>query len=970
MSYRPKATKTLIGMLVALACNVRHADAQYLTRPQLAWETIDTRHFSFHFPREMRVWASAVAERMENVAASVNALVGNAPRARVTVVVEDPSNVSNGFAVPLLEGPVIFMWPTPPTPSPSFGAHRGWGEALAVHEYGHIAHLTIPTRNPSERRLWRFLPSRVGPVARKSPAWVIEGYATLIEGKLTGSGRPNSVGRAAVLREWALEGKLPTYGQLDNAGRFLGGSMRYLVGSAFLEWLQSNKGDSSLAYVWRRMSARQQRSFGAAVAGVYGAPPEDLYGKFFVDVTGKSLEIQRRLTEAGLVEGELVQKLNRGTGEPAVSADGKLLAVALRSADEPSRLVVWRTADERNDTVLVKQRLRLLKLDPLDVPAIDSFPPPKRPIATLRAVAGRSYELPRWLPGGTELLVSHDEPLADGTVRPDLFVWTYASGRVRRLTHGAGIRYADPSPEGASVAAVRCADGLCDLGVVNLANGKWRTLAAGTVDSVWYRPRWSPDGNRIAVSVQAGGRWAVVLVDPRTGARQPVDPGDGAARYAPAWMAAGRSLVVVSERGGIANLERLDVATGAASTMTRVLGAALAPDVSRTDNRVYFLALHAKGYDLRRLPVDTTSDAPVLVALDSAEIPAAPPHIVEPPPFFLRQPTGLAHKYGLGPRRWRVLPGGQIGNDGSLATIMAGNFDPISRLSVLAQGGYGTRGAYRGGSLGATLRSLPADVTATGWYLNNRPPSARPGSIGLRAADAEYAGAGLLTQFTRVQSRSALTLRAGASTGRVRGSALDGANRSFALGEVRTRMSLVSGDPTIVVRVAGQGSWGKTSGERWKRYLGTGDVIAARGPLGFHGTVTLGDVSAPGLQRPGRAFEQFQIGGSEVPYFDDVFLSQRRPMPALPTGFVSGSRVGMYRVGLLGFLAEPYVTWVAAGDSLNTWKRVIGIEETFSSPTLGFARLPEVRIRAGAAYSLDLPVRRRANAFMAVSYRP
>jgi Tol biopolymer transport system component len=960
----------LFATALAMGVPVRQAAGQYLTRPQLAWETIDTPHFSFHFPREMRVWASAVADRMESVAASVNALVGNAPRARVTVVVEDPSNVSNGFAVPLLEGPVIFMWPTPPTPSPSFGAHRGWGEALAVHEYGHIAHLTIPTRNPNERRLWRFLPSRVGPVARKSPAWVIEGYATLIEGRLTGNGRPNSVGRAAVLREWALEGKLPAYGQLDNAGPFLGGSMRYLAGSAFLEWLQSRKGDSSLAYVWRRMSARQQRSFSASVAGVFGAAPEDLYGKFLVDVTARSLEIQRRVDAAGLVEGELVQKLTRGTGEPAVSPDGKLLALALRSADEPSRLVIWKTVEERNDTLIARQRQRLLQRDPLDVPAIDSFPRPKRPLATLKAVAGRSYELPRWLPDGKSLLVSRDELLADGTVRPDLFVWTYASHRVRRLTHGAGIRYADPSPDGASAAAVRCADGLCHLGLVNLANGGWRTLAFGTVDSVWYRPRWSPDGTRIAVSVQAGGRWAVVLVDPRTGARQPLDPGDGAARYAPAWTTSGRSLVVVSERGGIANLERIDVATGAPTTLTRVLGAVLAPDLSRTENSVYFLSLHAKGYDLRRLAVDSTLAASRVVVLDSSETPAAPPRVESPPPVFRAQSAAAAHDYGLGPRHWRVLPGGQVARDGSLATLMVGNIDPIARLGVLAQGGYGSPGAWRGGSLGATLRSLPVDLTAASWYVENRPSRVESPSTASRVRTAEYAGAGLIAQLARFQTRSAVTLRAGASAGRVRVGGLDGVNRSVVFAELRSRLTILSGDPTLVLRIAGHSSSGETGSERWNRYLGTGDVIGILGALGLHGTVSLGSVSAARATQPGRAFEQFQIGGSEVPYFDDAFVSQRRAIPALPAGFLNGSRVGMYRLGVLGFIAEPYVSWLAAGDVLTEWKRVIGVEETFSSPTLGFARLPEVRIRAGAAYSLDDPARRRGNAYFAILYRP
>ena len=87
---------------------------------------------------------------------------------------------------------------------------------------------------------------------------------------LTGSGRPYSVIRAAILRQWALEGRLPSYGQLDATGGFYGGAMAYLAGSAYLEWLAAQRGgDSSLVNLWRRMSARQDRTFPAAFSGVF-----------------------------------------------------------------------------------------------------------------------------------------------------------------------------------------------------------------------------------------------------------------------------------------------------------------------------------------------------------------------------------------------------------------------------------------------------------------------------------------------------------------------------------------------------------------------------------------------------------------------------------------------------------------------------------------------------------------------------
>ncbi len=944
---------------------------QYLTRPSHPWQTVQTAHFTFHFPSSMRDWAVDVAQRMESVASSVNAAVGNVPGTRVTVLVEDPSSVSNGFALPFLEGPLMFLWPTPPAPSPSFGAYREWGEALAVHEYAHIAHLTFPSRNPAERLLWRFLPEQIGPVARKAPEWVIEGYATLIEGDLTGDGRPSSVGRAAVLRQWALEGKLPIYSQLDLSSPFLGGSMRYLVGSAFLDWLRSAKGDSSLVYLWRRMSARQRRSFGSAFAGVFGAPPDDMYGRFSVEVIAKSLEIDRRLKEAGLVEGELVQRLYWATGEPAVSPDGKLMAVVLRSSTAPSRLVVWRTGNDNADSLAAARRARLLRLDSLDVPATDSFPPPRRAIATLLPFAGRSHDLPRWLPDNVHLLVNREEPIGDGASRPDLFLWNSRTGALRRVTYGAGIHHADPSPDGKSAAGVRCADGRCGLVTVDLATGAWHTLVAAHVNDAWYRPRWSPDGRRVAASYHINGRWVIAIVDPVTRDVHLVDPGDGASRYAPSWTASGEAVVEVSERGGIANLERLQIDNARATTLTRVTGAALAPDVSRADNLVYFLALHAKGYDLRRLPIDSATSARDVVALDPELSPAAPPRPDTTRPAFTATTISPPHAYGLGPRRWRILPGEQLTTDGALATLMVANIDPIARLSVVAQGGYGEAGTWRGGSLSAAFRRLPVVFEGAAWYTNRRAPAGE--ATPRLPFDGEYVGSGIVARFDRDFSAISYSLRAGGSLGAVGSVPAQDNRRVLGFGEARAQANLSVGTRVLAVGVSLQGSGGTTGAERWNRTIMAVGAVAGTQAVALRAEASVGAVDAAtgGDSRGGRAFEQFVVGGADVPYFDRAFVSQQLPVPGVPIGFLGGRRMGLYRLSIPGMWpVEPFATWLAAGDALEHWKRVVGVERSFASEALGFARLPQVRASAGASYSLDAPYRHKARLWVTAAYRP
>lgn len=961
----PNTFRLLLGLITAPAA----LNAQYLTRPQIPWRTITTARFDIHFPAEMEQWTRLVASQMESVADAVNDVVGNTPASRVTVIVEDPSNIANGFALPFLEGPVIFLWPTPPSPSPTFGTHRGWGEVLAIHEYGHIAHLTFPSRNPGDRLFWKFMPVRISPVARKAPAWVIEGYATLIEGRLTGSGRPSSSGRAAVLRQWALEGRFPTYPQLNGTGAFLGGNMRYLAGSAFLEWLQQRKGDSSLVHLWRRMSARIDRSFEEAFAGVFGAGPADLYGAFTVDVIDRSLQVRSRLRDAGLIEGDLVQRLTGATGEPAVSPDGSRLAVVLRSLTGPSRLVVISTRPEP-DSAAQRARRQMLARDPLDVLPFDSFPRPRRALSTLRPFQGRSHEQPRWMPDGVSLLVTRDEPAPNATSRPDLFAWNSRTGAIRRVTRGANVRQADPSPDGRRAAAVRCHAGSCSIVVIDLATGAWRELVPGDPELVWHRPRYSPDAQRIAASYHAGGHWGIALIDPATGAVTRLTTDDGVSRYAPAFAAGGREIVAVSDRGGIPNLEVISLTDGTARPMTRVTGAVSGPDVNRADGSVWFLTLRSGGNDLRWLPLPDEGTPADVVSIRGPLAPAAPPSVSQP---ALTRSSGTTvpavRDYGLGPRRWRVLPGGVAGPDGHVATLMLANIDPIGRLSVVTQGSFGARGSWRGASTSAGLRRLRVGIDAAAWHVEHEPSKA--GELATNVAnDVRHSGIGLQARLTGEGSNTAYLARASFSLGRVRNDVLR-ATRVETSGELRGRFSASMG-PLNISTVGGLlASVGETDGQRWQRATGSAGVSVAMAGYQLRGDWLRGSVTSTRYSDDnGIASEHFVVGGAANPLIDPVYLSQRIPLPAVPAGFVSGRAFQVFRTTLGGLLWEPYVLWVNDGHALEGLARVAGIERTFGITSLGFARLPGLRARAGASWSFDEPYADRARLYASLTFTP
>lgn len=309
--------------------------------PSGPWRTFHTEHYRIHHPDDpaFAAFAREVAGRIEGFHAAVGQAVGHAAPGPIDVLVRDPVGEANGMAYPLLGRPHVELWRTPPEADSPLAHNRGWEELLVVHELVHIHHLTWPQERPSlaDRLFYRL----TGPVLRKSPRWVIEGYATLLEGRLTGRGRPHGAYRAAVIRQWALEGKLPTYEAVSGGGGFLGDSMAYLVGSAHLEWLEGRNPEDPeiLQKLWRRLADARHRGFDTCFQATFGLAPRDAYDRWRAEVTHDALLLERRLKAENLLrEGQGFARLRGMATDLAVSPDGtKLLARVL----DPQRPGLW-----------------------------------------------------------------------------------------------------------------------------------------------------------------------------------------------------------------------------------------------------------------------------------------------------------------------------------------------------------------------------------------------------------------------------------------------------------------------------------------------------------------------------------------------------------------------------------------------------------------------------------------------------
>lgn len=955
-----RVSLVLVGLLLAASVSAQGPDAD--------WRTVSTAHFRVHYPAPSEVWALHAAGRLEAVRERVVATVGYDPSERVDVVVADPLATANGFALPMLGAPRLVLWTSPPPPQSAVGQFRDWPEMVLVHETTHLAHLLRPTRNRWRRLGEMLLP--VGPIPVAAPRWVVEGYATMVEGDLTGSGRPHSDLRAAVLRRRAQLGELPSYGELSaDAESWQGMSMAYLAGSAFLEWLREREGDDSLRHLWARMTARRARSFDDAFKGVFGDPPERLYRRFSAELTHRALTVEERV-EPERRDGELWQDLGWSTGPPSVSPDGSRLALVRRFRDRPSELVVWSTGpDPEAERKWREEVERLLAKDPEDVAPRPPEAFPREPLYRLPARDGAEIHGPRWTRDGASLLFFRPEPDPGGVLRSDLFRWTPASGRVERLTRQADLRDPDPSPGGDWAVAVRSRHGLTALVRVDHSTGAVSELEPPSLEAR-STPRLSPDGERVAYLRHTDGRWRLMVRRLDDGTEVELPSGDQAYAAFPAWSGDGREVLASVGRDGLVDVwSHVADGSGPARPLTRTRGAALAPAPTPDGRALFFLSLEADGLDLRRLELEPDRPLPDPPRLEAELAPVVrplAPLAPEPPEV---SPVSPPRPYGAGRQEPAPLLGGAWAPSSRTVELGARLGDVIGRLDLLAVGALAERGGAEGGALAVAWRGWPVAVEGA-LFAAEEVPSGQPETVpGLGATlDREKSGATLSVALDRHfrggvldATLTGLWQRVEPAGGSARG------DRALGL-EVSARRSLERGRWRLGAEVGLRGQVGSSEGRGWDRQGGRLELEVGRGDLGLAvGWARL----ASGGSLP--ADERYALGGVTSTVVPAAAEWGRVLDPALPVGSLQGDGAESQRLELswkgVPLFYARHRLWPDRAQR-GEWLSLVGIGLRLDGEPLPLVKLPGFTLDLGVARVLDPPLEDTTAWWLSLAWRP
>jgi hypothetical protein len=958
------------ALLLVVLLMVGEAAAQQILIPNpiphMEWRVSETDHFRVYYPAEYEDWALHVVAMMNSIHEEVTAMIGyGQSNEKVDVVVMDPLSVANGMAIPFLDKPRIVLWPVTPGPEDFLGEASDFAELVVTHEYGHHVHLTRKPRSSVDKLISFFIP--VGPVARKAPNWVIEGYAVILESRITRTGRSQSNYRAALVRQWAREGKLPSYTQLQGDESWAGRRNPYYFGSAFLEWLEARSGNpDAFTDLWKRMSAKKTRSFDEAFKGVFQDSPEDLYGRFSAEMTAEALRIEKQVSPE--VMGELWQEGEGRTGPPDVSPDGKMLAVTVNPKHKVMKLKVYSTSELEDEE---DQDLD----DPEDVPDKPWAPPRKKELYSFTERGGIRPEVPRWTSDSRSLIFHSFMRQGSGEFRPDLYQWTPSTGALKRLSFGANLRWADPIPNQNAVVAVRQAFGKNSLVVYDWEANTIDFLTEPSVEVSWETPRVSPNGQNIVALKKGKNTNALMLINLKKRKYREILPAEGELFANPVWALDGKSILLAVDRNGIFNIEKLDVETGARQVLTNTVEDALFP-VAGPKNSVFYLSLQSRGWDIRYLE-DPVPVEPAETEIEGA-FPVMPPPRVEKGAEFEVKPTSPGTPYGLGKQEFGLTGSGYLSPAGHLIELGAIGGDLLGRLNYLVMGGWGFSGAPKGGLVQADFRGLPVGLSLGGYFNRERPSEQKKTSPLALALDRDDAGIvmGINWEWYGTTWKFRVGIDGVGSWVRMlgydipaEGTSSESAEDRFGLnaldawgfrGLAQSYADLSSTHSYGLFRIRwetnGKFTVGRTGDTDWTQYLVRGRLKMSYDWFYLSSSYSYGDTN-----NDPTALDNFRIGGSGGSIQPNPVLGNQISIPYLASAARWGTNVRHAHAeigndGLINVVAFGDRLESRSGRELQSPLDAVGAELRLSLSPIYLLLYSAMEMRLGLAYGFDDPI--------------
>jgi Tol biopolymer transport system component len=541
---RPTPRLVVPALAAALALAALPARAQYFGRNAVQWEhqkfeVLKTAHFDVYYYAEGREAAEQVGRMAERWNTRLSRILGHEMKERQPVIlyashaqfqqtntVGGPPGEGTGGVTEAFKRRIVL----PVGGSLAETDHVLGHELVHAYQYAMTGQGKISDSNY--------------PSALRMPLWFIEGMAEYLS---VGPGDPLT---AMWIRDAARQEKgLPTIRQLESAKYF-----PYRYGQALWAYLAGRYGDRIFGPMLRAIGPRTNDAETvlktvlhidqAALskdwhAAIREACTPVIAGRKDPDAYGAALVTEKR--QGG--------RLNVG---PVLSPDGSRLAFLSERELFSVELFVQDT-----HTGNVTRRLSRTVVDPH--------------LESLQFIESSGA----WDPTGKTFALG---AVAKG--RPVIVIMDSEGGKRREIPLPTLGEISTPSfsPDGGSIVFSALAEGFTDLFVYDLKAGALRRLTHDAFADL--QPSWSPDGRQIAfvtdrystkLDTLDTGNYRLASVDVGSGEVRALPAFDKGKNINPQWAPDGKSLYFLSDRSGITNIYRADLAAGTLYQLTDLL---------------------------------------------------------------------------------------------------------------------------------------------------------------------------------------------------------------------------------------------------------------------------------------------------------------------------------------------------------------------------------------------------------------
>ena len=567
-SFTRSHVRTFIrAALVLLACagtaraQVRPAFFDYV-RPGLDWYTIETEHFHVLFHADTAGAGSSrtaqVAARVaEEVYEPITALYEYRPEGKVTIILKDYEDYSNGAAY-FFDNKIEIWAPALDTP---LRGDRNWLRNVITHEFTHI--VQVQKTMKAGRRLPFLYLQLLGyeevkrpdvlygypnvlvtyPVPTlNNPAWLAEGTAQYQRDGLHYDRW--DAHRDMLLRTRVLAGEELS---LEEMGGFYSHTslMRegvYNHGFAFTTFLAQTYGEEALREVSAALGRWGNWNVERAIGDALGIGGGRVY-RDWMDGLRAAYEAGTADVRAHLVEGELVEEDGFLNLYPRFSPDGGRLAYVSNRGESFSRTSLYVKDLESGEK---------LSYD------VEGFGGAERVHTCafghkLRSGVGGPIT---WHPGGQAIAYARRRDTREGYLYADLYRLDLETKKETRLT--VRQRATDPAyaPDGKKIAFVQQGDGSTNLALLDLET-EAVTLVTRFEDGTQVGdPAWHPSGAWIYFARSADAGRDLYRVRP-DGADLEAVLATAHDERSPAFGPDGDYLYFSSDQNGIFNLYRV-----------------------------------------------------------------------------------------------------------------------------------------------------------------------------------------------------------------------------------------------------------------------------------------------------------------------------------------------------------------------------------------------------------------------------